>query len=264
MTLLHTSNNSSPFYSFPFLRDFLFISYFRSLKPQTVNEFESFIFKAQLDYYLQFIDKSYNHSQYISSLLNSASRCPFASKQSTLAKSLSFVIEPISKVRYTLLQDVHISDMNLSGLTVNLIHAGSEIAQDAQFKMFLNGTHDSLKHLNESILCNNAQFSNIKLESFPQARFTPDLTAAIIKAKSNSLSASDVHYLFPSNTMIINQDSIDKILNILVYLNIAGIPLTLETLKMTGIGGTGQPSSIEPYEDVLSIEYLQNNPNIFS
>ncbi len=247
--------STASFHHFPFLRDHLFVSFFKKSSPNLID-FDSFILTSQLDYYLKFINNNYSPTMDSKSI----SKCPFASKTTT--NPCSFVVETLSSLRYTLLQDVHISDMNLSGLTVQLIRPGSEMALDAEIKLFLSGQHTKIANI--SVLCSDTRYCFDYESSFDNGRFSPGLTKAIITAKSNALTASDVNYLFPSAILIIKPDHIDRFLNLVVYLKISGIPLTLDNLRMAMNGIiSSEPSSIEPYEDVLSIEYLQNNPNIF-
>ena len=261
------------FYNFPFLRDQFFISYFQRLQARAQTQapstndlnhkkFESLILKSQIEYYKHFINPNFDPQLLPTSVPTTTSKCPFAHK---FVKSSipPFAISKISNIHYTQIQNVHISDMNLPNLTVNLV--------DAEIKIFLGGKHDNITFgtQNQSIflISDAASFANSEFKfispSASTTKFPPELVQSILNAKP-ILTPSDVFYLISpvssSKIVIINQEDIDKILNIIIYLKLSASPVDVEILKAPNI----QPSSIEPYEDVLTLEYLKEIPNIFS
>lgn len=165
------------------------------------------------------------------------------------------------------MENVHISDMNLPGLTVNICKPkGSLAAESCPIHLFTSGHHDSINFnfkfesiSTVNIIASDAVFSQlIEIEANP-------LYNEIIKVMP-VLSASDILYFFPHNTLIINPQDLDKVLNIFVYLHLSGvtdIPLK-SRLKALGIGANAiQPSQFQAYSDVLTVEYFRTNHNLF-
>ena len=239
--------NISEFLNFPFLRDQLFISYFKALKPDNSSGFDEFIFKAQVEYFCKFIDPNFDPKA-LDLPLSAISKCPFASKM-TSTRTCSFAIEPLSKVRYSFIENVHISDMNLDGITVGIVKPGNQIV-NCPYTIFTSGCHQNINFSDTvNIIASDASFSNLKpVQNHP-------IYNEIISIKG-TLSASDILFFFPSNTLIINPQDIDKALNILVYLYLSNIKdITIKTLKEAGITCKGiQPSQFEAYSDVLTVE----------
>ena len=257
----------SDFYSFPFLRDQLFLSFFRALKFDAQCSLESFILNSQITYFTKFINSQFDPkiiplSSSSAVPLKKVSKCPFASKSSgsTPSPSQPFVVESLSRVRYSVIENIHISDMDVSGLTVNIVRPDSSdsYCSDADFNVFTSGTHfqvdfdfNSRRHF---ILFSDSKFINPKLISHP-------IINEIFKTKP-VLSSSDLFFLFPENVHIINPSDLDRLLNIIIYLNILKLNYTLETIKRLLFCWV-EPSSIEPYNDLLSVEYIQSNPDLF-
>ncbi|TEB14223.1 hypothetical protein C9890_0689 [Perkinsus sp. BL_2016] len=138
--------------------------------------------------------------------------------------------------------------MNLPNLTVNLVHSGGEVASDAEIKIFLGGKHDNITFgtQNQSIflISDSASFVNTEFKFITATKFPPEIVQSILNAKP-ILTPSDVHYLLSttSNIIIINQEDVDKILNIIIYLKLLSTsPVDVEILKAPNI----KPSSIEP------------------
>lgn len=245
----------SEFLNFPFLRDQLFISFFKALRPNTSSAFDEFILKAQVEYYCKFINPNFDPK--VLDLPQAISKCPFASKM-TSTRTCSFAMEPLSKVRYSFIENVHISDMNLDGLTVGIIKPGNQIV-NCPYTIFTSGCHQNITFNDTiNIIASDASFSNLKsVQDHP-------IYNEIISIK-DTLSASDILFFFPSNTLIINPQDIDMALNILVYLNLSNIKdISVKTLKAAGITCKGiLPSQFEAYSDVLTIEYIRTNSSLF-
>lgn len=244
------------FLEFPFLRDQLFISFFKSLTYESsLSTYEEFIFKAQVEYYRKFINPNFDATSLIS--IPIPSKCPYASKLN-LPVSSTLAIEQISLLRYFCLENFHISDMNLPGLTVNICKPLGKMAESCPFYLFTSGNHDHFNFLSTNIISSDASFSKL-----PEIDSNP-LYNEIIKVKP-VLSPSDVLYFFPLNTLIINPHDLDKVLNIFVYLNLSGATdISLKKLKALGIGAKAiKPSQFQAYTDILTVEYIRKNFKLF-
>ena len=250
--------------NFPFLRDQLFISFFKSLSPDSQISYDKFIFNAQLEYYCKFINPHFDPKS-LESSSSISSKCPFASKIPPTG-NIYFAIEPLSRVRYSFIENVHISDMNLAGLTVGIVKPDREACRGCPFNIFTSGCHKfiNFEQLQQSQTSINIVVSDASFSDSLPVHNMPIFNELVTIMPF--LSASDVFYFFPNNTLIINPHDIDKTLNILVYLYLSNLTeISLETLKAAGIGCKGiQPSQFEAYNDVISLEYIRNNRALFS
>ena len=249
------------FGNFPFLRDQLFVSFFKSQSLQIkdhFHNFDEFVFKSQLEYYRKFINPNFEPSSLVPP--SGAPKCPYAS-QWNRNSSASFAVEQLSILRYCFIESVHISDMNLPGLTVNIVKPGTGSSLSCPIAIFTSGRHSSVDFTTGSI---NIIVSDASFSSLPEIPSLPIYTEL---SKTNTvLSPSDVLFFFPASTLIINPMDVDKFLNIFVYLNLAGLTdISLNTLKAVGIGGKAlNPSRFQAYSDILTVEYIRTNPELFS
>ena len=251
----------SEFYNYPFLRDQLFLSFFKTLAYETAADFEIFILMAQIDYYNKFINSEFDH-KILTKSTEKVSKCPFAPRIKTVTP---FNYEPISKIKYSLIENTHISDMNVDNLTVQLVKPGCERSFDAKFHVLLSGTHQELNFNDPEF--NYIMLSDTKLTEIVPLNKDQALSSCIIneifKVKQ-VITASDALFLFPSNVLVINTSDLDRLLNFIIYLNILKYPLNFNTLKKSGIASkTLEPSQLEPYADILTPEYIQNNSDLF-
>lgn len=252
----------SEFYNYPFLRDQLFLSFIKTLKPEDLADFENFILKAQAEYFKKFINPDFD--QQVLSKPSKISKCPFAPKAST-SYIRPFSYEPISKIRYSFIENTHISDMKIDNLTVNIVKPESERAKDAKFNVLLSGVHLNLdfnQHESLYIIMTETRISNIIPVTIDH-RLPCDTINKILKVKT-LLTAADALFLFPENVLVINSVDLDRLLNIIIYLNIFKLPLNLKSLKSIGLTSKSlTPSFLEPYADILTPEYIQNNFDLF-
>lgn len=259
-----SSNHSeliSEFYNYPFLRDQLFLSFIKTLKPDYLDNFENFILKTQSEYFKKFINPEFNEQ--VLSNPSKISKCPFAPKACN-AFIRPFAFEPISRIRYSFIENTHISDMKIDNLTVNIVKPESERAKDAKFNVLLSGIHLNLDFNNESlyIMMSDTRISHI-VPLTTDHRLAYDAINEILKFKT-VLTAADALFLFPENVLVINSVDLDRLLNIIIYLNIFKLPLNLKSLKSIGLTSKSlTPSFLEPYADILTTEYIKNNFDLF-
>lgn len=259
---------TSEFYNYPFLRDQLFISFFKTLKIENISSFESSILSAQIEFFKKFVNPQFNPQMLTTSSTAKVSKCPFAPKTSnTPIKPFSF--EPLSKVRYSIIENTHISDMNIDNLTVNIVKLETERSPKAKFHVFSSGIHHNVDFNNSNdqfILLHDSKFEKTTPVNFDfDHQFSHDTTNEIIKVKQ-SLTAADILFLFPEKVLVINSIDQDRFLNLIVYLNILGLPLTLQTVKSIGLNSKRlalPPSFLEPYADILNPEYIHSNIDLF-
>lgn len=254
----------SEFYNFPFLRDQLFISFFKSF-PLNISNFDDFILKTQAEYYRKFINPEFDTKllEAPNSNTNLVSKCPFASKSMYSTSYPSFAIENISRLRYTLIDNCHISDMNLNGLTINVVKPGGEMVHNCPVYMFTSGIHKRINFGKGGIfiLTEDSIFTElVELEPEQEEIFNE------MVGLKEKMTASDIRFFFPTKIIIINPINLDKVLNSLIYLSITNSDsLNIEFLKsILRLGGTvGTPSQFEAYQDVLSIEFIRKNHSLF-
>lgn len=252
----------SEFYNYPFLRDQLFLSFIKTLKLEDLADFENFILKSQAEYFKKFINPDFD--QQILANPSKVSKCPFAPKViNSLIKPFSY--EPISKVRYSFIENTHISDMKIDNLTVNIVKSENERADNAKFTVLLSGVHYNLDFNNPEslyIMMVDTRISNV-IPVINDHQLPCHIINEIFKVKT-LLTAADVLFLFPENVLVINSVDLDRVLNIIIYLNIFKLPLTLSSLKSIGLTSKSlTPSFLEPYADILTPEYIQNNMDFF-
>lgn len=260
--ILKTMENTH-FYKYPFLRDQLFLSFFRNLKPGILSEFQSFTLKAQAEYFKRFINPEFNLQTLLKPSEN-VSKCPFAPKSTSTTTTPQLCCESLSKVRYSMIENTHISDMNFDNLTVNIVKPGSEMSSNAKFHVLHSGTHNYLDLNNpdaQIIMLSDAKLTDMK---FMKSDHQESQTINELFKVKKVFTASDALFLFPAKIMVISPENLNILLNIIVYLNILKIPLSLNVLKSMGLSAKQlAPSSLEPYADLLSPLYIQNNPDLF-
>jgi len=261
---LNQSELIAEFYNFPFLRDQLFLSFIKTLEPNNLENFEGFILNSQTEYFKKFIKPEFNQ-QILKKSSVKVSKCPFAPIPSSSSPIKPFSYEQISTVRYSLIEDIHISDMKIDNLTVNIVKPDNERAHDAMFTILLTGIHHNLDFNNSNVqyimMTDTKLLNTIPLldERLPSCRIINE----ILKIKP-LLTSSDALFLVPKNVLVINSFDIDRLLNLIIYLNILKLPLNLEVLKSIGLTSKNiNPSFLEPYADVLTPEYVQNNAKLF-
>lgn len=253
------------FYNYPFLRDQLFLSFIKTLVPPNhLEDLQNFILNSQAEYFKKFINPKF-HQQILKKSPVKVSKCPFAPNPAVSAPIKPFSYEPISKVRYFLIENTHISDMKINNLTVNIVKPDSERTRDSWFTILLTGIHCNLDFNDPNvkyIMMTDTKLSNIT--PFLDERLPlPNTINEIFKIKP-LLTASDAHFLFPNNVLIINPSDLDLVLNLIIYLNIFKLPLSLDVLKSIGLSAkNSNPSSLEPYADILTPEFIQNNLELF-
>jgi hypothetical protein len=254
------------FHNYPFLRDQLFLSFIKSsFKLDSLTNLEKFILKTQAEYFKKFLNPEFD--QKILENSSKVSNCPFAPK-TTSSPIKSFSYESISRIRYSLIENTHISDMNFNNLTVNIVKPDCERSIDSKFTVLVSGIHHNLDFNNpkvQYILMTDTKISNSStIPVIGDHRLPCNIINEIIRVKPY-LTGADALFLFPENVLLINPCDIDRVLNIIVYLNILNLPFDFNFLKSVGLTSKtgGSPSSLEPYADILTLEYIQNNVQLF-
>ena len=260
---LNQSELIAEFYNFPFLRDQLFLSFIKTLEPNNSKNLENFILNIQEEYFKKFINPEFNQ-QILTKSSVKVSKCPFAPIPSS-SPIKPFSYEQISKVRYSLIENIHISDMKIDNLTVNIVKPDNERTHDARFTILLTGIHHNLDFNNSNvqyIMMTDTKLSNT-IPLLDEGLTSYRIINEILKIKP-LLTASEALFLVPKNVLVINSFDLDRVLNLIIYLNILKLPLNLEVLKSIGLTSKNlNPSFLEPYADVLTPEYVQNNAKLF-
>lgn len=277
------------FYSFPFLRDQWFIENlklkFSSKQIATIPEdICNFILELQMDYYSTFINPLFK-AEMITALststsTGSSSKCPFAriKTSNTIQKIPPFATESLSRVIYSKIDSVHIikrinetNGFEEKKVVIRIISPNERSDfPSTDYQILLNGLHkdfkmDDINSNNLIILLPETKICPVHIGNVSACRFSSEILAELCKVRK-TLTASDLLFLFPSKVLVINPIELDRFINLAVYMNIFGVPFKLQEIKRfpAYCSKNLEPSFIEPYSDVLSVDFIKENSDLFS
>jgi hypothetical protein len=266
----------SQFRSYPFLRDYLFISQLGALDSNAVKAsiksfaFGSFILQAQIDYFSRHVNSNFHfnlESIEDGGLTASTSKCPFASRTSKSQSQATLVLDrDIFKIKNSRIKDVEIcqsneSDLNIRfGPSINLNRCNLSILT----KVSLDEFPISFDSSEISIVMSNATFKGPVLSNQMQMSVHAGAIDELMRF-GYAFTAADLAFLFPSKVHVIKAEDIDLILNYVIYLNIFELPCDLDTIKAILPASKAQspPSLLQAYSDVLTSEYIKEHPDLF-
>lgn len=229
------------FYHYPFLKNESFKLFLKQLNLKasiTPDKLKSFILKAQVAFYISFVDSQFEATSLRAPNKAKISKCPFAPK--------------INEKR-----DVPFACLNI------LNEISADILTIDSFKVILTETVNTQVFNNENGLCyvipSNFKFiaSNFTTNSFGET------FQELFKTKQ-TFYASDLLFLMPNSVFVIDPLVIEIFLNFISYFDILNLEKSFENLKAVGLASKNlSPSQLEPYADVLSVDYIQSNSDFF-
>lgn len=230
------------FYNFPFLKNESFKSFLKELNhkvPATLVNLKSFILKAQIAFYISFVDSDFDSSILRTLTKAKESKCPFAA---IFAQN----------------SEVPIACMNIFDRD-----EGTEILVIGSVEFILTSKTENVVFNNITgvmyVIPSDSTFtgSNFNSESYG------NILQELLKTKQ-VFTASDLLFLFPNSVFVIERSEIDLFLNLMSIFDILNIDKSLENFRSTGITAKNlPPSPLEPYADLLSVEYIRANPDFF-
>lgn len=257
---MHNADIAS-FKSFPFLRDEFFLKLLAGMDVVDGMDFKEFLFNAQCTYYKCYIDGNFDVNVFLSAQSAAPIQCPFSrakgsknvrfiADESPLKAKLSFYfgglvsVSSIGHFKQPNIQIVNESNLIVTARDV-AVYTGQEYSID------LNGLSDELL-----MVCSESAVFKIMN---PKGSMLAELCKV-----QQVFSASDLIFLLgrnkTRNIYCFAPDRLKEAVNLLVYAKIIGLSLShaLETLQKSTV-----PSRLEPYAEILSAEYIRENPDLF-
>jgi hypothetical protein len=248
------------FKSFPFLRDELFLQILAQFERIPIaDSFGNFLFKAQCAYFQRYIDIDFDGAELLAASSMAPAQCPFSSAKPG-GKSKFIVDESVLRSKMSLFHQSKISVSAIDSFAnpnFQILTSGASCnAQDASLFMDQEFTVESENFRSAPliIISENATFRFQSHEG--------ELIRALAHFKQK-FTAADIRCLLgkDSKFFIFSNEHMAEVLNLFIYAKITNFGLE-DALKSVPHSKT--PSRLEPYLDILTPEYVYENPDLFA